>query len=556
MRHGKTELYCIALAVAVGAALRAYGVGFGLPLLSNFYIRPDESLIVQAALPLFERKGDPQFFAYPALMPELCALIYTALSKIAGDFAANPSAYFLAARWVSVIAGTVTILVVWRMAGLLCGWSWAVGAAALYAVAPLAVRDAHFGVTDTLMSLLVAMGLCTAVQYAQRSGEAPAGAPLRTSALMALAFSTKYTAALAAPALVAAVAERAGSSPWRAMRLLTPAALLAAVVFVALNPYVFLRFGESSGTVLGMFGVFYGGTSAEAAATWNAGNALAQVLRPLAYGPGSWVGLLFAALSLGWLVRNREPVPGLLTVACGTFPLLLALLPFQHPLPFRYVLPSLPGLAVLAAFAASRLARYRHAKALLGTASAVLLIWQFSASAALVRVLAREDTRTLAGAWIARELPPHLPVVLLGAPEAEPQIAESAASLERRIGYVYGLYGPQSGQVVSALYRLLLPSVKDGREVYRNPAPADVPGTRYILVLSAYPLPMIGETPIDPVRHFGTVQSVQDFNPIVGPMEGASLDGIDAFLLPMNPRGLMERPGPRLRVMVVHRTGH
>src|SRR5690606_21564358 len=107
----------------------------------------------------------------PALMAEVCAVIYAGMQNFAGEFAENPSAFFLTTRWVSAIAGTATIVVVWRTARLLCGWGWAVGAAALYAVCPLAVRDAHFGVTDTLVTLMVSLGVLTAVRYAQQTDE-------------------------------------------------------------------------------------------------------------------------------------------------------------------------------------------------------------------------------------------------------------------------------------------------------------------------------------------------------------------------------------------------
>ena len=51
----------LALVLAGGALLRFWGLNFGFPLRSNFYVRPDESLLVQAAVLFFEKACDPQF---------------------------------------------------------------------------------------------------------------------------------------------------------------------------------------------------------------------------------------------------------------------------------------------------------------------------------------------------------------------------------------------------------------------------------------------------------------------------------------------------------------
>ena len=277
-----------------------------------------------------------------------------------------------------------------------------------------------------------------------------------------------------------------------------------------------------------------------------------QLLRPLLWSPGSWFGLLLAAASVPWLRRAGKP-PALWTLALGVFPFLLMFLPFRHPLPFRYILPALPGLAVLAVFATSRLARRKALAVPIVAMGIVVLGWQLAESIALVRALAREDTRTQAGQWIAANLPQTLPVVLLTAPEAEPQIAESAASLERRIAYVYRLYGEHSGEIVSELYRRIQPGAGVGYEVYRNPDPADVPGEEFLLVTAEYPMRTGGQSALGRIAEFGNVRERVEFNPVAGSMEGASLDPSDAFYLPMNPAGKVTRPGPRLRLFRMRR---
>ncbi len=547
MPNAKTKRIAVAAVLALGAALRLWGLGFGLPIVSNFYVRPDESLLVQAAVGFFERYGNPQFFAYPALLTELSAMLFLPLP---GEFATEPSTYFLAVRVLSALAGIATVGVVYLLARGFCDWKWSLAAAALFAVAPLPVRDAHFGVTDTLLTLLVALTLLLATRPVRKE-ESGTGVWIWTSLVFGLAVSTKYTAVFAAPAIVAAAFARGGPLR-RTARDLAAAGAIAAAVFFVLNPYVLLRMGEVAATILEMLRVFYGGTQALPESHWSWSGAAMQLLRPLLWGPGSWLGFVLAAASLPWL-RRASAARGLWTLALGVFPFLLVFLPFRHPLPFRYILPALPGLAVLAVFAVSRLASRKALVVPLVALGIAVLGWQLAESIALVRTLAREDTRTQAGLWIAANLPQTLPVVLLTAPEAEPQIAESAASLERRIRYAYRLYGERSGEIVSELYRRILPGAREGYEVYRNPAPADVPGEEFLLVTAEYPMRTGGQSAQGRVAEFGEVRERVEFDPVTGSMEGASLDPSDAFYLPMNPAGRVTRPGPRLRMFWMRR---
>ncbi len=534
--------------MALGGVLRLYGLGFGLPLISNFYIRPDESLIVQFALPFFARHGYPGFFAYPALLTEICALLF---AFIPGEFAADPSRYFLVARAVSALSGIAAIAVVYKLACCVCSWPWALAAAAFFAVAPLPVREAHFGVTDSLVTLLVALSLWMAVRHAQ-SEWGGRGAWVLTALAFGLALSAKYTAALAAPAFLASVFAMRGADMRSAARRIALLAGAAAAVFVVLNPYVFLYVGESAGTIARMFEVFYGGAERLPESAWNWNTAAGQVLRPLAWAPGSWAGALFGLASVFYLRRSRSSA-GIWVLALGVFPFLLALLPFRHPLPFRYVLPALPGLTVLAVYTASRLAKAARLRLPLVLLGVALFAWQSALAIALVRTLAREDTRSQAGRWIEANLPMDIPIVLLTPAEAEPQIRESAASIERRIAYVHRIYGEHSGEVVSELYRLLLAGADGGREVYRNPDPAEVPGRECLVVLSEYPMRTAGGSQTSRAVEFGQEYARVEFTPFEVPVERAVLDQSDAFYLPMNPWGEISRPGPRLVLLGVRK---
>jgi hypothetical protein len=553
------ERVWLALVLAGGALLRFWGLDFGFPLrsnfplLSNFYVRPDESLIVQAAVLFFEKAGDPQFYAYPALLVELAAVLFALLEPWLGPFAANPSGYFLAVRAVSALAGAATVGVVYLLAKRYAAWPWAMFAAALYAVAPLPVRDAHFGVTDTLMSLFVALALWAA----SRGGEAD---PRRTHWLLpvtffALAVATKYTAALAAPAVALGIVA-GGAGEWKTVfRRLVLASLWVAAVFAALNPYVFLRAGESLGTVLAMFGVFYGGASAQPESAWSATGAALQVLRPLAWGPASWMAVPLVALALWPMARRPREHKALVVLALGVLPFIAALLPFRHPLPFRYLLPALPGLAVLAALGCARLAHWKPLRRVAPAMGAMLLAAQLAASVALVATMARKDTRSEAGEWIAANVSRDVPIVMLTNPEGEPQVMESAASLQRRMDFAYRMYGPQSGRIVSQLYGIQLRANPEGHEVYRHASPGDVTVDEVLLVTAQYPL-RGWEAPAEGlVRSFGTERQRVVFDPLLPSAGTLFLDVSDAFFLPMNPWGNVRRPGPRIELVRIRRDG-
>jgi hypothetical protein len=232
-----------------------------------------------------------------------------------------------------------------------------------------------------------------------------------------------------------------------------------------------------------------------------------------------------------------------------TLPLL-----FTEVRPYRYVVPALPFVAVLAAdglLAVARLAgrwyRPMAAAAILLTVGPAL-----HRSLQLDRQLAREDTRTLAGRWIAEHVPVDLPIVIVGNPECEPQIRESPASIQRRIEYVTGLYGSIAGNRVADLYRLqLLASPKvPSHEVWRNRDPAG--NARVCLVEPFYPLPnpACPGSPRGRLERYRPVEGTS-FEALPASTRHATIDAIDAFFLPFSALDEVARPGPNVRITIV-----
>ncbi len=203
---------------------------------------------------------------------------------------------------------------------------------------------------------------------------------------------------------------------------------------------------------------------------------------------------------------------------------------------------------MVAVLAACTLARIRS-RMLFLIVSVSLVGFSLFESMQLVHRMNQPDTRTLAGDWIRSNIPAGVPVLLFGPPEAEPQVRETAASIQRRIGYVYNLYGAVSGAIVSEPYRLLLQSLaNDGRDVYRNPGRSQIDAPSALLVLPEYPGGLAAYDPKLAAALTGEVLASIVIPSLDPQYTEWDLDRIDAFYLPFRPLGGVIRPGPGLRL--------
>ena len=180
----------------LGAALRFHPIWFGLPYA---HARPDETEAIGYAVRILDGDPDPHFFNWPSLTFYLFAGVFAVLRRLrpALEFAD----YALAARAAVAIAGTATIIAVFRLTERIAGRSAGLIAACLLAVAPLHVRESHFAMTDVLMTLLASASLATLAD----DGASPRGVSFAALA-GGLATSTKYSAG----ALIFAVLARPG----------------------------------------------------------------------------------------------------------------------------------------------------------------------------------------------------------------------------------------------------------------------------------------------------------------------------------------------------------
>jgi len=193
-----------------------------------------------------------------------------------------------------------------------------------------------------------------------------------------------------------------------------------------------------------------------------------------------------------------------------------------HAVNARFLLPSLPGLAVLVASlvddGVERTASVRWRGASVVAIGSLVLAEPLANAVTLVTLLGRTDTRSLAAAWIDAHIPPDARVVSWGAPPGAVDFGRPP--LGRRI-------------VLAGL----------------PPARWHAEGVRY-LVQHQYPLPWSSVPLPVPAE---ALESLAVFDPFHGPpaSPGPVFEPLDAFYLPLGRFDGVERPGPRIAVFAV-----
>jgi|GEM_PF-4136146 len=214
-----------------GLVLRLIGIDFGLPL----QLHPDEWSQVDIARGMLAGDLNPHFFRYGSLMLYQLFTLNGALQMASGGAILSSATYYLAARILSAVYGTATIAVVWWLGRLLgqtfVGWV----AALLMAVAPEAVRQAHYATVDTALVFWMTLALAFGVW----AFEKPSRSFVPAAVAAGLAIGAKYTGAfVVAPLLLLMLLARRSHSPVsRAVALLlATSGIVLGVVVLVVNP--------------------------------------------------------------------------------------------------------------------------------------------------------------------------------------------------------------------------------------------------------------------------------------------------------------------------------
>jgi Dolichyl-phosphate-mannose-protein mannosyltransferase len=410
----------VVLAVALG--LRLWGIRQGLPYAYN---ADENAHFVPGAIGLFGHGMNPHYFvnppAYTYLLHAVFAVWFGGRAGVSNTYALHPTEVFVVARVTAAVVGTIAVGLVYLAGAKLADRRVGLLAAALLAVAFLPVFYSHLALNDvpTLAPIALSLwGTAGVLRDGRLRWYALAGAGL------GLACATKYTGGIVLLPLLAAAGVRIGSGEGRrgvAFGGLVLAGALALGAFVVANPFALLDFAA-----------FRDGLDHQASAAEDELGKLGLTQRSghlyyvwtFTWGLG-FVPLVAGVLgALGTILWDRRlalvlvPAPILYVLFMGT----------QERYFGRWLMPVFPIMCFLAAWAIVRGAEAltRRAPVLrpaLYALGAVLLVGQgvvYSIHDGLV--LSRPDTRNLARAWMAANVPPETKIVV------EPVVPDAWAS--------------------------------------------------------------------------------------------------------------------------------
>jgi hypothetical protein len=415
----------LALILVAGFALRVWNIDYGLPFV---YSIDEGSHFTSRAVEMFWQDFDPGYYQNPAAYTYLVYALLRAMygplgflfdlrfANVTEQFDKNPTDIWIAARTLAAGLCMVGVAATYWAARRLWGVREGLVAAAVLAFAFLPVAYSRVAVTDVGALIGVAFSLGFAVLAYER------GRMLHfalAGAAAGLAVSFKFTAGLAlVPVAIAALA-RVRTDGIHALGGVALGCLLATLVFVFLNPYLFDSFDAWWSDLRDQAEV-----ARDQPKPGQESGGVSYYLDSLTCGLG-WAGAL-AALIGAALELRRNFVRGLMLIAVPLA--LFVYLSAQSRYFGRWLLPAYPALAMLAAVAICRLAdlvaerwrrrqrgfapRGRQTARVAGVAAAVITLLVVAQSIAAdvrsAQVLGRDDTRQQARDWLAAHYPPEL----------------------------------------------------------------------------------------------------------------------------------------------------
>ena len=426
---------CSLLILVAGFALRVWNIDYGLPFV---YSIDEGSHFTSRAVEMFWQDLDPGYYQNPAAYTYLVYAVLRAMygplgfvfdlpfGNVTDQFDKNPTEIWIAARTLAAALCMAGVAATYWAARRLWGVREGLVAAALLAFAFLPVAYSRVAVTDVGALIGVALSLGFAVRAYERGRVARlrAGRRRRRAGGRVQVHGRPRAAAGrdrgARIACGRGPAVRAG--PWvRALGGLALGCALAAVVFVALNPYLFGSLDAWWSDLRDQAEV-----AADQPKPGQESGGVSYYLDSLTWGLG-WAAA-FAALAGAVLELRRDLVRGLMLIAVPLA--LFVYLSAQSRYFGRWLLPAYPALAMLAAAAIGQVAelvrgdahrrrpswialraplsRRSIAGAVIAALTAAVLIQPLAADIRSAQVLGRDDTRQQARDWIEAHYPPEL----------------------------------------------------------------------------------------------------------------------------------------------------
>jgi 4-amino-4-deoxy-L-arabinose transferase-like glycosyltransferase len=386
------------LIVVAGAALRFYGIDFGLP--DNFH--PDEVPKVNAIMRMVDQNTwNPQYFLHPSLLL-YCTYFMNCLLQFIGVDGTFRETAFLAGRVVSATAGTLSIAMTYAIGRRLFSRSAGLSAAVLLAVFPLHVTCSRYLKEDALLTCVVLSCVLTTLIAVQSNRR---WLLLAAGLLAGVTAGTKYSGILMAivPGSAPWLASRSWKPDWRWFPWALTAMAIAPLGFVATTPFSLLDSQEFLKDFRAESNHMQNGHTN----TIDAWSQLWMYHFWRSILPGmTTVTAVASVIGLGFLVR-RPRIEGLFVVAL----VLLFYMPSEFvkakpaPQPERYIMPCLPFLAIALGELARNTGRY------ISPRYGALVLTLIVLAPALFRttVLASEitdDTRVQLREWMRQNIPP------------------------------------------------------------------------------------------------------------------------------------------------------
>lgn len=393
--------------------LRVWGLAFGLP----FAYHPDEQQYIWPAIGVVSGDFRPLAHYNPALFPYVIGLVYTFnywLLRLLGAFPAffdlnlawsEPMQPWTAgliylARYTSAAAGVLTVLMVYRLGRRAYSRTTGLGAALIFGLAFLPVREAHFAVSDAPVALGVAVALYVCLRIVER-GRWPAY--LKTGLALGLAAATKYSAGLLVLPVGTAHLLSRRYRRWSQRIgygwLLLLTGLVSGLAYLAVSPYTLIEkeafwadFSENLGAAKSGF----------QGLNLDPGGGAIFYLKGLGWGLGWPLTVLFILTVIFMIWRHsRTDLVLLVLPVLGFF-----YMQRQEMYFVRWLMPFLPPMAVLAAETVRAGTERFTKKAALPLVLALLFVLpSFYMAVWADQLFSRPDTRTEALHWIGQNIP-------------------------------------------------------------------------------------------------------------------------------------------------------
>src|SRR5262245_33305572 len=205
----RPTFWLLAGLLAIAAFVRFRAIRFGLPYTQA---RPDETAIIDPVRVLLSGHL-PHFYDYPWLFLFLVAVAYVgyflwgaasgtfhSMTDLLASWPVHWEPFFLIPRAISAVAGTLSVLIVFRLGRQVRDTTTALVAALFFTFAFMHVRGSHFGTTDVVMTGLIVAAVALILEaHRTRSRRLFLAAGL----IGGLAAATKYNAVmLVVPMLV------------------------------------------------------------------------------------------------------------------------------------------------------------------------------------------------------------------------------------------------------------------------------------------------------------------------------------------------------------------